>query len=155
MQTNATIAAGPPRLDLTAIQRQFELGDLESLVSLYADDAEIDFHGPAARRSLGGPIGLREGLERIVTAGLKHELRLAAVHHSGGYVVDWCRHPDTGKALAWGGLTISRGLITRHSHFVRACRHTSDPDLGGGADVARAAREEGLTHTQRTEEVSK
>jgi SAM-dependent methyltransferase len=38
---------------------------------------------------------------------------------------------------------------------VRACRHTSDPDLGGGADVAQAARQEGLTNTATTEEVSK
>jgi arsenite methyltransferase len=38
---------------------------------------------------------------------------------------------------------------------LRASRHTSHPDLGGGADVARAAREEGSAHTTTTEEVSK
>jgi arsenite methyltransferase len=38
---------------------------------------------------------------------------------------------------------------------LRASRHTSHPDLGGGADVAHAAREEGSTNTTRTEEVSK
>ena len=38
---------------------------------------------------------------------------------------------------------------------VRASRHTSQPDLGGGADAARAAREEGSTNTTTTEEVSK
>ena len=38
---------------------------------------------------------------------------------------------------------------------VRASRHTSHPDLGGGADVAQAAREEGLTNPTTTEEVSK
>jgi hypothetical protein len=38
---------------------------------------------------------------------------------------------------------------------VRASRHTSRPDLGGGADAAQAAREEGSTNTTRTEEVSK
>jgi hypothetical protein len=38
---------------------------------------------------------------------------------------------------------------------VRASRHTSHPDLGGGADAAHAAREEGSTNTTRTEEVSK
>jgi hypothetical protein len=38
---------------------------------------------------------------------------------------------------------------------VRASRHTSNPDLGGGADVAQAAREEGLTNPTTTEEVSK
>ena len=38
---------------------------------------------------------------------------------------------------------------------VRASRHTSHPDLGGGADVAQAAREEGSTNPTTTEEVSK
>jgi arsenite methyltransferase len=38
---------------------------------------------------------------------------------------------------------------------VRTSRHTSHPDLGGGADAAPAAREEGSTNTTTTEEVSK
>ena len=38
---------------------------------------------------------------------------------------------------------------------VRASRHISDPDLGGGADVAQATREEGSTNTTTTQEVSK
>jgi arsenite methyltransferase len=38
---------------------------------------------------------------------------------------------------------------------LRASRHTSHPDLGGGADAARAAPEEGSTNTTTTEEVSK
>jgi arsenite methyltransferase len=38
---------------------------------------------------------------------------------------------------------------------VRVSRHASRPDLGGGADVARAAREEAPTNTTTTEEVSK
>ena len=38
---------------------------------------------------------------------------------------------------------------------VRASRHTSHPDLGGGADVAEAAREEGSTDTNTTEETSR
>jgi hypothetical protein len=38
---------------------------------------------------------------------------------------------------------------------VRASRHISDPDLGGGADVAHAAKEEGSTNTSTTQEISK
>jgi ubiquinone/menaquinone biosynthesis C-methylase UbiE len=38
---------------------------------------------------------------------------------------------------------------------VRGSRHTSRPDLGGGADVARAASEEASTHTTTTQEVLK
>jgi hypothetical protein len=111
-----TTAAPQARLDLTAMGHHFEGGDLESLVRFYADGAELQFHGPGPPANLGGPIGLREGLERIVAAGLKHDLRLAAVSYSGGYAVDTCRDPGTGKTVAWGGLTIRRGLIVRHSH---------------------------------------
>ena len=38
---------------------------------------------------------------------------------------------------------------------LRAPRHTSHPDLGGGADVAQAASGEGSTNTTTTQEVSK
>jgi hypothetical protein len=38
---------------------------------------------------------------------------------------------------------------------IRASRHTSHPDLGGGADVAQASRVESSTNTTMTEEVSK
>jgi hypothetical protein len=38
---------------------------------------------------------------------------------------------------------------------VRVSRHASRLDLGGGADVARAARSEGYSNTTTTEEVSK
>ena len=37
---------------------------------------------------------------------------------------------------------------------VRASRHTSNPDLGGGADVAQAASEERFTNTTMTQEVT-
>ena len=37
---------------------------------------------------------------------------------------------------------------------VRASRHTSNPDLGGGADVAQAASEERFTNTTTTQEVT-
>jgi SAM-dependent methyltransferase len=38
---------------------------------------------------------------------------------------------------------------------LRGSRHTSHPDLGGGADAANAASEEGQSNTTTTEEVSK
>jgi arsenite methyltransferase len=38
---------------------------------------------------------------------------------------------------------------------VHASRHTSQPELGRGADVARAAREDCSTHTTTTQEVTK
>jgi hypothetical protein len=93
-----TTAAAPP-LDLRALARRLEL------------------HGPSGALVLDRPILLREGLERITGAGLPHELRLAAVHFSGTYVVDRCRDPRTGKTPAWGGLTVRRGLVAHHSHW--------------------------------------
>ena len=88
------------------MRHELELGDVESLVRFYADDAAIDSMGPGANRDLAGPIGLREGLERIVAAELAHELRLVAVHYTGSYIIDRCHHPDTGTTVAWAALTI-------------------------------------------------
>ena len=43
----------------------------------------------------------------------------------------------------------------RLEQVLRASRHASRPDLGGGADAAKAAREEGSTNNETTEEASK
>lgn len=120
-----TTAAPHPRLDLTTIGHHLAAGDLESLIGFYADGAELEFRGPEASLRVSGPIGLREGLERIMAGGLRHELRLAAISYSGSYVIDRCRDPRTQKPVAWGGLTIRGGLITHHSHS------TPEPRLGG------------------------
>jgi hypothetical protein len=98
------------------IEQHLEAGEAEALVRLYADGAEIAFQAPGELRVLTGPVGLREGLERIMAGGLRHELRLAGIAYGGGYVLDRCRDPRTGTVVAWGGLTICRGLITRHTH---------------------------------------
>jgi len=79
-------------------------------------DAEIAFDGPGVRQVVAGPVGLREGLERMLAGGLRHELRLAGVAYGGNYVLDRCRDGRTGAIVAWGGLTPCRGLITRHTH---------------------------------------
>jgi hypothetical protein len=111
-----TTATPQPPIDLTTMSEQFEAGDVESLVRLYAGDAEIALHAPDQRQILRGPIGLREGLERIAAGGLAHDLRLAGIGYGGGYVLDRCRDLRTGRVAAWGGLTICRGLISRHTH---------------------------------------
>ncbi len=78
-------------------------------------------------------------LEEIAAAGL--EVRL--VQRNPGY-----------------GFTSERAQRTSHKYGahsvslialkpVRASRHTSHPDLGGGADVAQATREEGSTNTTK------
>jgi hypothetical protein len=113
---NKTAAVPQPQVDLTTIAQQLEVGEVESLVRVYANGAEIELGAPGKRRTLDGPIGLREGLARIVAADLEHELRLAAISYGGSYVVDRCRERPTGKTVAWGGLTIRGGLIVRHCH---------------------------------------
>jgi len=111
-----TTATRQPPIDLTTMSEHFEAGDVESLVRLYADDAEIALDAPDQRQILRGPIGLREGLERIAAGGLAHDLRVAGIAYGGGYVLDRCRDLRTGRVAAWGGLTICSGLISRHTH---------------------------------------
>jgi hypothetical protein len=93
--SKATVAPHPP-FDLATMGDRFEDGDLESLVTLYADGAEVALGGPGERRRLRGPIGIREGLEHVLASGLRHEFRLAAISYSGAYVLDRCRDPRTG-----------------------------------------------------------
>ena len=84
-------------------------------------------------------------LEDIATAGL--ELRV--VQGNPGYRFTSERAQRTSDR--YGAHSIS--LLALQP--VRASRHTSRPDLGGGADAARAAQEEGSTTPKKTEEVSK
>ena len=84
-----TTATPQPPIDLTTMSEHFEAGDVESLVRLYAGDAEIALHAPDQRQILRGPIGLREGLERIAAGGHAHDLQLAGISYGGGYATDW------------------------------------------------------------------
>jgi arsenite methyltransferase len=84
-------------------------------------------------------------LEDIAAAGL--ELRV--VQGNPGYRFTSERAQRTSDE--YGAQSVSLLALKP----VRASRHTSHPDLGGGADAAQAAREEGLTNTKTTEEVSK
>ena len=51
----ATTAAASA-LELPVLARRLELGELESLVGLYAADARIELHGPSGALALDGPV---------------------------------------------------------------------------------------------------
>jgi hypothetical protein len=103
-----------------------------------ASEADRDLHFPTGRRlaeQLGYPAGLLDRLPAQAVnsfAGVGYHLGLTRL-------LPGERVLDMGSAL----------------RPVRASRHTSHPDLGGGADAAQAARGEGSTNTTKTEEVSK
>jgi hypothetical protein len=83
-------------------------------------------------------------LDDIAAAGLE----LQVVQDNPGYRFTSGRAERT--SARYGAQ--SRSLLALKP--IRAFRHTSHPDLGGGADVAQAASEEGSTHTTATQEVS-
>jgi len=84
-------------------------------------------------------------LEQIAAAGLE----LQTVKHNPGYRFTSERAQRT--SAKYGAHSVSLLAVKP----LRASRHTSHPDLGGGADVAEAASEEGSTNTTTTQEVSK
>jgi arsenite methyltransferase len=84
-------------------------------------------------------------LEQIASAGLELEL----VQRNPGYRFTSERAQRTSDK--YGAHSVSLLALKP----LRASRHTSHPDLGGGADVAQAASEEGSTNTTTTQEVSK
>jgi arsenite methyltransferase len=83
-------------------------------------------------------------LDDIAAAGLE----LQVVQDNPGYRFTSGRAERT--SAKYGAQ--SRSLLALKP--IRASRHTSHPDLGGGADVAQAASEEGSTNTTATQEVS-
>jgi arsenite methyltransferase len=84
-------------------------------------------------------------LEQIASAGLELQL----VQRNPGYRFTSERAQRTSDK--YGAHSVSLLVLKP----LRASRHTSHPDLGGGADVAQAASEEGSTNTTTTQEVSK
>lgn len=84
-------------------------------------------------------------LEDIAAAGLELQL----VQPNPGYRFTSERAQRTSDK--YGARSVSLLALKP----VRAYRHTSRPDLGGGADAAQAAWEEGSINTTTTEEVSK
>jgi SAM-dependent methyltransferase len=84
-------------------------------------------------------------LDDIAAAGLELQL----VQHNPGYRFTSERAQRAGDR--YGARSVS--LLALRP--LRASRHTSHPDLGGGADAAQAASEEGSINTTTTEEVPK
>jgi SAM-dependent methyltransferase len=84
-------------------------------------------------------------LEQIASAGLELQL----VQRNPGYRFTSERAQRTSEK--YGAQSVSLLALKP----LRVFRHASHPDLGGGADVAQAASEEGSTNTTTTQEVSK
>jgi len=84
-------------------------------------------------------------LEDIAAAGL--ELRVVQDNPAYSFTSERAQRASD----RYGGHSISLLALKP----VRASRHTSRPHLGGGADAAQAAQEEGSTTPKTTEEVSK
>ena len=80
--------------------------------------------------------------------------------HEGGWSSCSARHPDKPRFTSKRALRTSNKYAARSVSLlalkpVLSSRHTSHPDLGGGADAALAVGGEGFTNPTQTEEVSK
>jgi arsenite methyltransferase len=94
---------------------------------------------------IAGAIPRSDYLEALEAEGLRvNELRKNDYRFISERALDACSTYEVES--------ISLVAQSRAPRPVRTRRHASHPDLGGGADAARAARQEGLTNTATTEE---
>jgi SnoaL-like domain len=110
------VATDPPLdkvSDVQRVRRHFDECDIESLIALYAEDAVLEVNSRDGPLRFRGPIPLRDGLQRVGTRELDHDILLASTAYGGVVAVQRCRD-HTGSTVAWGTLTIRDGQIVRH-----------------------------------------
>jgi hypothetical protein len=109
------------------------------------DPQELDRHIAELYREVANEAGRELHVEDIAAAGL--ELQIVQGNPDYRFTSERARRTsDKYRAQSVSLLALKP---------VRASRHTSHPDLGGGADAAQAVPEEGPTNSTTAEEVSK
>lgn len=103
--------------DLAALRRGVEQRDLNALLGLYADDAEISIvdqrHTPSHPQVLKGREAIRAMLSDIVGREMTHRLDHVATGDGTVSYVERCAYPDGTKVLATSVLDIADGRIVR------------------------------------------
>lgn len=112
-----TSGAGAAMLDLNALRQGVEDRDVEAVLSLYADDAELSIvdqrHSPSQPQVLHDRDQIRAFLSEIFDRDITHHVdHLVAGDHGVSYM-ERCEYPDGSRVLASTVLDVDDGLITR------------------------------------------
>ncbi|MEA2256085.1 MAG: hypothetical protein QOG35_2130 [Solirubrobacteraceae bacterium] len=105
--------------DVQALRRGIEDRDADTLIGLYADDAElstVDRDNPPSRpRVLRGRDEIAEQLRDVCGRDMTHALERVVVDGDSAAFVESCRYADGTRVLCVAALDLQDGLIVRQS----------------------------------------
>lgn len=109
------MAAG--RLDFEAMRRALEESDAETLIGLYADDAEIRiinrYTTPSSPKELHGKAEIAEMLRDVCSREMTHRIENEVVGEERVAFNEACEYPDGIRVLAATTLDLRDGRIVR------------------------------------------
>lgn len=105
-------------LDLDALRQGVEGRNIDAMLSLYADDAEISIvdqrHTPSHPQILHGRDQIRAFLSDILGRDMTHHLDHVVAGNGTVSFIERCEYPDGSRVLASSALDIADGRIIRH-----------------------------------------
>jgi hypothetical protein len=105
--------------DAEALRRGIEERDAATLLSLYAEDAELQVvdHNdqPSRPRIIRGRTAIGEYFADACGRDMTHKIERLVVGDNGAAFVQSCRYPNGARVLCMAVLDLRSGLITRQS----------------------------------------
>jgi quercetin dioxygenase-like cupin family protein len=125
-------------LDLDALRQGMEGRNLEAMLSMYADDAEISIvdqrHTPSNPQTLCGRDQIREFLSDVFGRDIRHHVDHIVSGNGTVSFMERCEYPDGSRVLASTVLDIDEGRIVRQEEVQAWDSNRPDP---GFRDFAR------------------
>jgi hypothetical protein len=116
-----TTTAGGGTLDLDTLRRGIEGRDIDAMLSLYADDAEISVvdqrHTPSHPQVMRGRDQIHAFLSEIFDRDITHRVdHIVAGDHSVSFI-ERCEYPDGSRVLSSSVLDTTGGRIVRQEEL--------------------------------------
>jgi hypothetical protein len=110
-----------PSLDFEAMRHAIEESDYETLVSFYADDAELRMVNknstPSSPMVLRGKAEISELLKDVCGRAMTHHVEDEVVGEDRVAFNEACEYPDGLKVLTATTLDLREGMIVRQSNI--------------------------------------
>ncbi|MGW0824567.1 nuclear transport factor 2 family protein [Streptomyces sp. NPDC002845] len=111
--------AAQPAFDTETLRRGIEQHDASTLLSLYADDAEMRLvdreSQPSHPKVLHGRNEIRELLSDVYGRDMTHKLEQCVVQGDHVAFTEACEYPDGTKVLASSMMSLRDGKIVDHT----------------------------------------
>ncbi|WP_077797197.1 nuclear transport factor 2 family protein [Streptomyces sp. JHA26] len=108
-----------PGFDIEALRRGIEEETAETLLSLYADDAEVRivdrYTQPSSPKVLHGRDEIAELLDDVYSRDMTHRLENCVVQGDQAAFTESCAYPDGARVLAESMMSLRDGKIVRQT----------------------------------------